>query len=277
MIIKYNNFLTEKLGVNSDVIVLSHFIMNEIKNNNFIITKNIPETTFKIHKIIIKPIKSDHVRAGFNVSYSKLTKDGYIIYIMINKGIITEYNELKNALYHELTHVIKFQNLTNKKLKLTTSYISNYPDKRFKKLIHLLYYSDDSEINAKVAEIYSEIENEIDYFNGDKNYFFTKYIEQIYSDDINPKTLINYDIFNDLSDISDKDKIKFFNHLVNIKKIKNSNDNNFIKIIKMIKYILFNKDDNSQSLNQIMKNIQFHINKQGTKLDEKIKKLYDLI
>ncbi|MCK9417474.1 hypothetical protein M0Q97_12610 [Candidatus Dojkabacteria bacterium] len=263
--INYNNFLTEKLGINDDVIKLVDFLIPLINNNEISITKNIPITTFKIYKIVIKYTSNELITGGFFESRSKLTKDGYILYLILNKE-----KDIKSSLYHELTHVIKFQNLTNKNIKMLNNDFG-YPDKRFDELLFLLYCVDDSEINAKVAEIYSNIEDEIKTINIDKKEIFKDYINSLIFKENNPYLLINYNIHEDLINVSDKDKIKFFQYISSIKNIRKNGN----KLFNIIKY-LFGKKDYNLNLDSIMIKTQKHINNQGKKLLSKIEKLYDL-
>lgn len=272
MIIKFENFLTEKLGINDDVIFLVNFILNEIndKDKETLIINKIPnKTSFKINKIKINFINNNDVKGGFNSSRSKYTKDGYDLFLYLNIN-----TDIKSTLYHELTHIIKYQNLTKKNIKMLSNN-NLYPDYRFDKLLYLLYYSDDSEINAKVSEIYSKIEDLMkDNLINNKEIFKTYIDNLIFMENDNPQMLINYDIFKDLKDISDKDKIKFFNYITTLKNIKKTTNNKFFIFFKMINHILFNKKD--LNLEKILTRTQNHINSQGEKLLKKLSKLYDL-
>lgn len=277
MIINYNNFLFEKLGINDDVMSLVNFLLQFIyqsKDKKLTIAENIPKTTFKINKIIIEFINNKDVDGAFIESRSKLTNKGYDLYLMINKD-----SDIKSNLYHELTHVIKYQNLTNKKIKFLAKNNITYIDKRFDNLIYLLYYSDDSEINAKVAEIYSKIEENIELSSKsiDKKLIFKTYMNKLKYDRYDsPYMLINYNIFEDLRDVSDKDKIKFFSYITNIKNIKRSTNNKILMIYRIIKYIIKNDYTINSDLDSIMLRTQKHINYQGEKLLRKIMKLYNL-
>lgn len=274
MIINYKNFIFEKLGVNDDVIKLVNFILPLISDKkNINITENIPKTTFKISKINIKFISKKDISGAFVESKSKLTKDGFIIFLLLNKN-----EDIKSSLYHELTHVIKYQNLTNKNIKMISKNYS-YPDRRFDKLLYYLYYADDSEINARVAQIYSEIEDHIKDMQHlvNKKDIFKTYIDGlIYDEDNNPHMLIEYNIFDDLKNISEKDKIKFFRYITEYDKIKKTSNSKLKILYNIILQILFNKQNSSIDLNSIMKKTQDYINTQGEKLFKKLTKLYDL-
>lgn len=271
MILNYKNFIYEKLGINSDVITLVKFLENKINKKDIVIDTIDLKLSFKINKISIKFISHDKIAGGFNMSRSKLTKNGYNIYLLINSK-----TNIKNTLYHELIHVIKYQNLTHKNLKMFSP-VSYYHDQRFEKLLFMLYYSDESEINAKVSEIYSEIETEITENQSiNKKDIFTNFINNLsfrYED--NPQMMIEYNIHEDLNGISSKDILNFFNYIIEVTNIK-KNQNKFVRIIKTIKLILFNKNDSNISQEQIMKRTQSHINNQGKKMKKKIDKLYSL-
>jgi hypothetical protein len=266
MILNYDDFLTEKLGISNDVIFLVDFILDKIKDKKSLIIDNIPdETTFKINKIIIKFTENNNYLGSFDYNRSKLTKNGFDIYLNLNKE-----TDLKSSLYHELTHVVKFQNLSNKKLKMISPN-NFYHDPRFENLLYLLYCSDESEINAKVAEIYSKIEDEMTY----SNTLYKKNVFNYYCNLFKPNNLITYDIYDDLKNISNKDKIKFFKHILNIKFIRKNSKNRISFIFNLIKYIFNNKE--KINLDSVMLKTQKYINNQGKKLSKKIDKLFDLL
>ena len=271
MILNFENYITEKLGISEDVLILYNFLSKfDFNKNRIIIDNNIPKTTFQISKIIIN-IKNDY--SSFNVSRSKLIKNGFIIYLNIKD------DNIEASLFHELTHVIKFQNLTNKKIKMLSSSI-NYNDERFKKLLDILYYCDESEINSKLSEIYKKILDISKFYKDnfiiDKNELFSKIIsEKLISEIGEIEYIKKYNIFEDLKNISDKDKIKFFKYITNIKKIKSYNK---IKaIIEIIKLILFNKENENVNISTIMQKTQKYIDIQIGKLERKVHKLYDMI
>ena len=110
----------------------------------------------------------------------------------------------------------------------------------------------------------------------DKKEIFKSFIDGLsYKYEDNPYMLINYDIYDDLKDVSDKDKIKFFSYITNIEKIKKDYNNKFTQLYYILKYI-FSNQDSTTNLNSIMYKTQKHINKQGKKLLHKITRLYDL-
>jgi len=267
MILKYNDFLTEKLGISSDVLYLIRFLLPKLNGKDTIID-NIPDDlSFKINKMFIKFTNKN---SGFDISRSKLTENGFNLYIILNNKY-----DIKSTLYHELTHVIKYQSLVKKNIKLLSKNYK-YENKNFDNLLYLLYCSDESEINAKVAEIYSKIEDEI---NGMSNFIskkeiFSSYIKHNLNDSDNPKILINYDIFEDLKNVSNYDKIKFFKYISDINKIKKNYNNKFIQFIMCVINDKTNLDE--MDLDIIMIRTQHYINSQGEKLLKKITKLYDL-
>ena len=82
MIINFQNFLTEKLGISDDVILLVNFLLPLISNKKDIIIDDIPlNTSFKINKISIKFINKKNIKGGFNESKSKLTKNKTSAYL----------------------------------------------------------------------------------------------------------------------------------------------------------------------------------------------------
>jgi len=277
MLIDFEEYLCERLGVNEDVHILSEFLYNKLKDENknkVVIEKDFPENiSFKIKKIIIE-FKSDvDYNASFNKSRSKLTEDGYILYLIFNRE-----GNLMDNLYHEFTHVIKFDKLTIKKIKGFNSNVdaSDYFDKKkFKRLIGCIYMSDESEINAAVAEFYSKISKFFKSSNNtNKSVLFKSYIKNLdrYSDE-----LINYNIFEDLENISDKDKLYFFRKFTKIRNIYKESDNKLLIAYKLIKMFILDKPDNRITLYYAMCSLQRFINKQGEKLKLKTHKLYDLI
>jgi len=279
MILNYNSFIYEKLGINDDVIILSDFLFDYLKNikfeqNKSITIDDIPNVSFKIKEIIIKFINYNNNIASFDISKSKYSKDGYKLYINLSN------NYTKNELYHELSNVIQHDKLTTKKIEYSLGNYNSVNNSIFKdkfnNLINMLYYSDDSEISSFVHQVYSEMEIYFKKYNKN-NSIFEYFLSNNNHYNIS-KYMINYDIFEDLKNIDEKEQILFFKYLYNLNniKIKNNKFINKIYIAYKTLCIIFGKNDDS-NLDDIKLKTQKFINNQGEKLNNKLIKLYGLI
>jgi len=285
----FENYINEKLGIRDDVLILSDFLFNYLKDvdkNKMIVIRDeiIPKVSFKISKIFIKFVKNHIYIASFNEKRTKLTKKGIEIYLIFraNEDI------LKTTINHELSHLIDYEIKLSKRIndfrdKISASKISNYlNNKKFVNLCNLIYLSDDGEIKSIVHEFYEFLIENYKKFGKkeeDKNKLFNYLIEnfnvkKLYDD------MINYDIFEDLKNIPDKLKIKFFNDLINwnekIMKIKKNKSSEWIIIVKIIYYIIHGYEKNID-LNSIMNKTQKHINTKGIVLRDNIHRLYGLL
>jgi len=271
MIKLYDEYIVERLGVNDDVIKLTDFLIDHIVENKSYIfkTDKLPKLSFKINKLFIDFGKVN----SFNSSKSKHTKNGFNIYIQLNS--FEDFFSWKEILSHELTHVLKYTKLTLKKQKLL-SHDFTYSDERFNKLISLIYSSDESEINANVSQIYykyKDIENIEKFDLKMKN--FKELIKQDEYMKISNQ-MINYDIKNDLKNISEKDIYYFFKHISNKKRMRKSKNKikDFFKII----YNIINDRQNEidYDVSSVLHQTQKYINSQGEKLKRNLYRLYDL-
>ena len=161
-------------------------------------------------------------------------------------------------------------------------YRLNGADDRFDNLLNVLYLSDETEIDAKISEIYSDICNSVrNTINKTKKELFELNIQKyVYNVNSICYKLMNYDIHTDLEYISDNDKKSFFRKLLDIKNINNekkkSNLPNFLIILKYFMFSRNNKEYDTD-LKFIMKKTNNYINSQGKKLKRKIIKLYDIV
>ncbi len=284
--LNFENFINEKLGIREDAVILSDFLYDYIKdfdrNKTIIIDGvDIPKVSFKISKIIIEFVNYDYVGA-FDEKRTKLTKDGIEVYLMFRKNDSIQ----KSSISHELSHLIEHEIKLSKRIndfnsRVASSKISNLLNsKKFDNLCNLIYLSDDSEIRSITHEFYTLLRNLRDsYSDVDKNKFFEKVINYSNIKDRYDK-MINYDIFDDLKNISDKVKINFFNDLINwekkLYKIKKNKNNKLIIILRVIFYLI-HKHDRDIDLHTIMYKTQKHINSKGVKLRNNIHRLYDLL
>jgi len=106
MIIKFNEFkLFEKLGINDNVKILSKYIFNNLCNMGINIGDNIIFDIFpsnieiKINKLYVNITETE---SCFELSKTKMTKNGYIFYIKIPK-----YSEETNMI-HEINHIYQY-------------------------------------------------------------------------------------------------------------------------------------------------------------------------
>lgn len=279
----FENFINEKLGIRDDVIILSDFLFDILKDNGkkkIVIKNNIPKVSFRISKITINFHSLDDVLAYFNEQYTKLTEDGIEISLTFNKDIILN----KYLINHELSHLIDHEIKLSKRIKdlkdrvLSSKFSNIFNDRKFNNLCQMIYLSDDGEIKAYVHQAYEIFERSFNYMlklGYDKNKIFETLlmetgIQKIYKD------MINYNIYDDLKNVPNKLKIRFFNDLINIdKKIYNIKKSPNLSKIKLFFYIFFSKK-NDLDLNDIMFKTQKHINDKGIIFRNKIHRLYGL-
>jgi hypothetical protein len=285
--LNFENFINEKLGIREDVIILSDFLYDQLKDvdtdKDVIINgKNAPKVSFEISKIFIKFLKYDYV-ASFDENRTKLTKNGFEIYLIFRKN----KDVLKSIIYHELSHLIDHEIKLSKKImnfknEIASSKVANLlNNKKFNNLCDLIYLSDDGEIKSITHEFYEILT--IGYKQckavSNKNTVFKHLIKHSNVKNLYD-SMINYNIFKDLEDVPDKIKLKFFNDLINWNgksvKIKKNRNNKFMIILKVISYIIYGYEKNID-LNNIMYKTQKHINMKGTKLRNNIHRLYGLL
>jgi hypothetical protein len=280
--LEFEDFINERLGINNDVLILSYFLYNILKyknKKNFEIIKDIPKVSFIISKIIIN-FNSGNIEAFFNERYSKLTTDGVIISLSFNKNVDVK----KSIINHELSHLIDYEKkislkITKFKDNISASKISNiFNQKQFDNLCNLLYLSDDGEIRSFTHQIYEMINDiMIDMIKNeyDKNFIFKQVLIESGVKDLYTK-MINYDIYDDLKNISDKSKLNFFDKFINLnKKMYTIKKNPHIHKLLIFFYYFFTKE-NDLNLDYIMKKTQSYINDKGIKLRNNIHRLYDL-
>ena len=282
--LNFEDFINEKLGIRDDVVILSDFLYDVLKNKkkHFVINeKDIPKVSFKISKIVINFHSSNNVSAHFNERYSTLTKNGIEIWLSFNKDVELK----KSTVTHELSHLIDHEIKLSKRIKqfkdkLLSSKLSNlFNEVKFNNLCQLIYLSDGSEMKAMIHQIYIILN---DSFNNmiKMGYEKNKIFEALLIETGIKKTyqnMINYNIYDDLKNIPDKLKIKFFNDLINIdKKIYKIKKHPSISTIKLFFYHFFSKSNNVD-LDTIMFQTQKHINDSGLVFRNKIHKLYGLM
>lgn len=247
--------LNEKLGINSDLIIISDYIYSLLikfpNENSFVINgKDIKTEKIIIDKIHFNKTEIKDAEANFNIKKSKITNKGIVIYINFN--LKKEINKI--TIYHEIQHSLDFyykgkektvkETIDLKSVKTALNHISNDKIKLF---ILALYYSETTEINARIAETYKILLDKITINDPDEKYireiFVKEYVElkkylKVYF-------LQNYNIYN-LKEIDLNDLLIFFNiiddnHKLLLKYTKNTLVNNFNYIILGIKDFLFKK------------------------------------
>lgn len=288
MEMNFENYINEKLGIREDVIILSDFLFNYLKDikkeSSIIIDGDIlPKISFKVSKIFIKFAKDHGYIASLDERRTKLTKNGIEVYLMFREN----EDILKSTINHELSHLIDHEIKLSKRIndfrdEISASKISNYlNNKKFENLCNMIYLSDEGEINSMTHEFHDLL---IDGYNHFKN---SKNKNEIFNISIKGSTIkvlydkmINYNIFEDMKDLSDKEKIKFFNDLINwnnkMIKIKKNRNNKLMIIMKILYYIIHGYEKNID-LHSIMYKTQKHINLRGVKLRNNIHRLYGLL
>jgi hypothetical protein len=284
--LKFEHYINERLGIREDVIILSDFLYEYLKNNKrediIIEKKDIPKLGFDINKIYIKFKKLKYI-ATFDTRRTTLTKNGLNIYLIFNVDV----DITVDTIYHEVAHLVEYDikiskriyNFIDKKFSYEVSNIIN--NNKFNNLITFIYFSDESEIVSFTHQLYSELMELSKTLNNfyDKKELFEYVIDKSEFKEIY-NNMINYNIFDDLKDISEKDKVRFFNDVINLDKkmikFKYRKINRLYVVYNIISYIL-NRNQQDIDLETIMYKTQKHINKQGVKLKNKISKLYDFL
>lgn len=259
----------ETSGIMDDVINVSNFIISDLENKE-IKDKDTYKYDIDNHKITIcidnnflKEYKAD---AMFKVSKSP---DKHKIYVS------TPLNTIN--IYHEIAHFIRYKKLGEKiekcknKLLRSSKLSGVFVEKtNFDNLLHIIYLCDDSEMNSYIHETYYMlVKNREKYKKLTKNDFFNRSI--IMYDISNP--LINYNIFEDLKNVTEKDKKIFFGTLLDL----NITSDNIFSKLRVIYKTIFNKYDNYDNVNSIMNKIQKHINSKGLEYKKRLSKIYNLI
>lgn len=275
----FENFINEKMGIRDDVVILSDFLYDYLSDANkekiiIINGENIPKVSFNISKIVINFVQPKYYMiASLDEKRSKLTRQGMEIYLFFNK----DEKLSKSTINHELSHLIDHEIKLSKRIEdfrdaTAASKISNLLNNRnFNNLCNLIYSSDDSEINSITHEFHDLLTNGYSKLKDtkSKNEIFDIYDKMIY-----------YNIFEDLKDIPDKTKIKFFSDLINwnkkMIKIKKNRNSQFMIYLKIAFYLAHGYEKNID-LHGIMYKTQTHINSKGIRLRNNIHRLYGLL
>lgn len=277
--------LMEASGINDDVITLSDFLFNDLKNSNLAIGENIIyddldlpilKSVNIIELVVVIVAYENYVRGEFSLDHSTETENN-------NYKILIRISEItQETIYHEINHVLQFilkgkesslkQEYYNKSYQ-TASRVINQPP--FKYFIDLIYFSQEGEINSLVAETYPLIKN-IKSKRDAVNTVKRSNAHQV------AKSLINYNIFEEFKDLDEYDVGVFFEL---IKTINRSTMEKFDKDVFIEKIVPIIQDIYKGNLDapyvevteNRMKNNQRKINLQGEKLRRKLFRLLSLI
>lgn len=276
--------ISERLGINQDVEMLTDYLYKIIKNKSLILKgDDIPIKISKpINKIVVDIIYSKKVEGRFNIKNSKLTEKGWDLYLEFKPNPEIE------LIFHEVQHAFKFIMMGKEKsleelnrIKASKKTLLDIPiGKRSEKLnniIDLIYYLDNTEIDSLVAETYANIKELSSKYKIDKPTFINL-IRSSY-----PMRICEFvdelDIHNYLSDISPNTKNLFFSLLKNHQKNLESPKKTLIEKLKiairnLLKGVPKLKENEIDS--QVSK-WEKHFKKQSDKLKMKIWRTWDLI
>lgn len=300
MIAKFNhyNLIIEKLGINLDIENISEYIFSIIKNNNSLII-NIDGSLLKTKEIKIKNIKINvydfDFNGSFDISSSKITTEGLLIVININKNNIS-----KKLIHHELNHALEFYMVGKEKyIEKSHKLDSHLLSKKFinneyiEVFTNLFYYSESTEINSRIPEDYYDMLDKFRVIGKMDIKTFNKYFSIFKKESESYKIaedllLFNFDQFKKLN--SDN-LIIFFNILDDRKellKIRRTSGS-FTKFLTTLKIFLTGEYFNNLYYKTIDKNIKIEnldnilniysnrFKKSANKYIEKIDKLYDVL
>lgn len=267
MLIDFNNFINEKLGILDDIKQIADIVYNELKDKQYYQLK----TEYLNKKITIDFYFIKNEKSNIDGSFTVINEN----FFKIRMNILN-----KPTIIHELKHMDRYIRKNGwgyqHKLLKSNLIISNNLSFLFKNknsiilMNDILYYINPDEFESHYNHIYEEIKNLIKddmnnsekkqkisiYLNEQTSYFINKYIH-----------LNNIDIRNLFK--SEKHCKYFLNELLN--NIKNNNKN--FKIIRWIKWILNNNKINNKNNIDKMNN---YINHQTEKNYKKFNRLYSL-
>lgn len=277
--------ISERLGINQDVEMLTNYLSKIIKNKSIIISgDNIPIKLSKpINKIVIDIIYSQKVEGRFNITKSRLTEKGWDLYFGFKP------NPTIDLIFHEVQHAFKFIMMGKeksleelRKIKASKKTWSTLPggikSEKLNTIVDLIYYLDNSEIDSLVAETYADIKELSKKYKIDKPTFINL-VESSYSMRI-CEFVDNLNLDSYLSDISKETKNLFFSLLKDQeKRLKELHKRTFMEKLKfaiknLFKGISLLKESELDS--QIIK-WERHFKNQSDKLKRKIWRTWDLI
>ena len=309
----FDDFILETLGINLDVKTLSDYIYNKISSSidSKIITifdNEVKTEKIVIDKIIIKIFNnklkmSDDEKYNtvsvFRIDKSELTEKG--LYAVIEcYGIPTIY-----TIYHELNHALQFYYVGKQNSERRANRLKSFniiSDKlEFKKMqdfVIMYYISEDSEINSFISEDYKRLKDKLlqsknindNIFKKDfKNTFYDEIFKQYIKNTesyIHYQQLKDYDIYEELKNVSKSDMISFFNAVedesIFLKKFYKNNFWNKIRLIinninnfdnKRIEFV----DNIDDRYNSLMKKYDNRFKTKSNLIFNKLTKLYDIL
>jgi hypothetical protein len=311
--------INERLGVNEDVKILTEFLHKKLENlkpGKYTLTKNdLPNLNelniFKLIIVIIPRFTNKGYSGKFDVGLSKNTSDGVVGRLEFHA------KPSKQTIVHEITHLFQFTKNTNlaklsrQNLLVSTAKnnlisfngkITKTEEPIIEKFLDMIYLSDSHEVDARVSEIYSDIErnkekikqfddiinttNNVDVKNQSEKIKGGFSLEKTIKDSsamYEANTLINYNIFDEFSKLSDEKTIMFFSLIKHFERDFTHIDKALDRIIVFIKTILKSAsiNINPQSVRilsdddvlQMMKKYNQRFHSQGDKLKRKLYKL----
>ena len=310
--------INERLGVNEDVKTLTEFLDKKLKGlkpGKYILTKNdLPNLNeliiFKLIIVIIPRFTEDYY-GMFEAGLSKNTSEGVIGRLRFHT------NPSKGTITHEITHLFQFTKntdftkLSKQNLLVSTAKnnlisfkgkITKSEEPIIENFLDMIYLSSSYEVDARVSEIYSTIEdtkekikiyddiinttNNIDVKNQTeklKSYYSLEKVIKNSTAMNEANSLINYNIFEEFGKLDNEKIIMFFSLIKHFEKTFNNTKGVLNKTIMFIKTILKSVSININPQNvrilsdnevlQQMKKYNQRFNNQGEKLKRKLYKL----
>jgi len=253
-----------------------------------------PRTKFTVNKAM----------AQFEVGKSSITDKGVVGYLKFIDVPET------SVIYHELTHVLQFYKLGKKKMvgglkSIKASNISASLIKRFmsqkeyevlETFAYYIYQSNNEEITAKTTETYSTIKSFLknkDVGRLEKNRFhyndsnlsqnsITHFIKSTYGYQVS-EMMMNYDIFSEFNNLDPDLVIRFFSYIKDYESFMSLHEGGWKRmweiVSTIVKLMFQSKTQRVKLLSEdevisVMKHYGDQINRQGSKLQRKIGKLY---
>lgn len=278
----FQKYINEGRGISDIIKEYSDFIYSLFKDGELKIQLDLDYNQLPLNDLRIEFNYSTKYYGKTDPTYSQLINNklhDVNIYINIDKNNINS-SKIKGLIAHELTHIKEFYEIQKKmeltkikiipthlNIKLAYNSLDIDRESKYYYFIYLLYLSLDTEMNARIAQVYHYL---YDFKITDKNILLNKLKEHKnweYLEMLNNFNHIDF-IKNNISEIGLESLIKITNDLV--EKFKNKNLNKNTKLLNFITEIT-----NEEELYDFYKNFSDYFKQKSSKHISKFKYLID--
>lgn len=280
MINKYVDFILEGRGISDIIKEYSVYIYDIYTKGDMNIQLDLDYKELPLFDLRITFKLTNKYRGDFNPLYSTLKDDNLhdiLIQIDIDKNNIIKH-KIIGILAHELTHIKEYYEIQKKieklnidikpyYIKIRESYkeLNIKEESYFYNFIYLLYLSLDTEMNARISQIYEYF---YEFNSKDENFLFEKLKEHenwLYLEMLN-----NFDnedfVKKNLNEIGLNGLIDITNEIVN--KFENKEINKYTKLLTFVDNV-----KNIEDVNLFYKNFSTYFRKKCEKHIDKFKYL----